>query len=106
MWWDEAIKTDLDGHQKTGTLSKIGEYPKADAGRPPGIDKPVRESIGCLMWPAAFSRPDIAHALNKVQRHADAPTEDTWETIVKILSYLNATKDLGVAYVRGSSGAR
>lgn len=66
------------------------------------MDKPVREAIGCLMWPAVFTTPDIAHAQNTVQRPANAPTEETWEAIVKILSYLSATKDFGIIYVRGS----
>ncbi|CAB1103588.1 unnamed protein product [Ectocarpus sp. CCAP 1310/34] len=65
------------------------------------VDKPVREAIGCLMW-LLFTRPDIALPLNKLQKIAHSPTERKWNALVRILSYLNETKDLGITYVRGS----
>ncbi|CAB1107675.1 unnamed protein product [Ectocarpus sp. CCAP 1310/34] len=64
-------------------------------------DKPVREAIGCLMW-FLFTRPDIALPLNKLQKIAHSPTERMWNALVRIMSYLNETKDLGITYVRGS----
>lgn len=66
------------------------------------MDKPVRQMIGSLMWTATFSRPDISPALNKVQRHAHAATDRHWRALLRILSYLNATKHFGITYVRGS----
>ncbi|CAB1115659.1 unnamed protein product [Ectocarpus sp. CCAP 1310/34] len=65
------------------------------------VDKPVREAIGCLMW-LLFTRPDIALPLNKLQKIAHSPTERMWNALVRIMSYLNETKDLGITYVRGS----
>lgn len=37
-----------------------------------------------------------------MQRHVNALTEETWKADMQILSYLNATQDFGITYVRGS----
>eukprot|EP00752_Nemacystus_decipiens_P011252 g10000.t1 len=65
------------------------------------VDKSVREAIGCLMW-LLFTRPDIAVPLNKLQKVAHSPTQMTWDALMRIMSYLNVTKDVGITYVRGS----
>ena len=121
-WYDGiGIETDLDNgacklSQRAYTESVLKRFnvtttaptpavPGADLGPKQddelAVDKPVREALGCLMW-LAQTRPDIALPLNKVQKIANAPTDRAWKAIVRILSYLNATKDLGITYVRGS----
>ncbi|CAB1098967.1 unnamed protein product [Ectocarpus sp. CCAP 1310/34] len=67
----------------------------------PAVDKPVREAIGCLMW-TKLTRPDIALPLNKLQEIAHPPAGRIWNALVRIMSYLNFTKDFGITYVRGS----
>ncbi|CAB1100760.1 unnamed protein product [Ectocarpus sp. CCAP 1310/34] len=67
----------------------------------PAVDKPVREAIGCLMW-TKLTRPDIALPRNKLQKIAHSPTDRIWNALVRIMSYLNFTKDFGITYVRGS----
>ena len=64
----------------------------------PGVDKPVREALGCLMW-TKQTRPDIALPLNKLQKVAHSPTKRMWDAITRIMAYLNGTKDLGITYV-------
>eukprot|EP00903_Cladosiphon_okamuranus_P011970 g11242.t1 len=103
VFWEAAIKKELDGHDQIGTFTKIKELPE---GRPkrddePGVDKPVREALGCLMW-TKQTRPDIALPLNKLQKVAHSPTKRMWDAIMRIMAYLNGTKDLGITYVRGS----
>ena len=68
----------------------------------PGGDWPVREAIGSLMWLSTMTRPDITNAVRAVARYAHEPTERLWLAIMKILSYLNGTRSLGITYVRGS----
>ncbi|CAN0124018.1 unnamed protein product [Ectocarpus sp. 6 AP-2014] len=53
------------------------------------------------MW-AMFTRPDTTLSLNKLQRVAHSHTERMWNALLRIVSYLNATKDIGITYVRGS----
>ncbi|CAB1102912.1 unnamed protein product [Ectocarpus sp. CCAP 1310/34] len=81
----------------TATDADIG--PKGDD--EPAVDKPVREAIGYLMW-TKLTRPDIALPLNKLQKIAHSPTGRIWNALVRIMSYLNFTKDFGITYVRGS----
>ena len=87
-------------------ISDIPASPGADLGPKQddesGGDWPVREAIGSLMWLSTMTRPDITNALRAVARYALEPTERLWQAIMKILSYLNGTKRLGITYVRGS----
>eukprot|EP00903_Cladosiphon_okamuranus_P011005 g10394.t1 len=103
VFWEAAIKKELDGHDQIGTFTKIKELPE---GRPkrddePEVDKPVREALGYLMW-TKQTRPDIALPLNRLQKVAHAPTKRMWDAIMRIMAYLNGTKDLGITYVQGS----
>ena len=62
----------------------------------------MREAVGSLMWLSTMTRPDITKAVRAVARYAHEPTERLWQAIMKILSYLNRTKSLGITYVRDS----
>ena len=87
-------------------ISDIPASPGADLGPKQddesGGDWPVREAIGSLMWLSTMTRPDITNAVRAVARYAHEPTERLWQAIMKILSYLNGTRSLGITYVRGS----
>ena len=49
-----------------------------------------------------MTRLDITNAVRAVARYTYEPTERLWQAIMKIMLYLNGTKILGIAYVRGS----
>ena len=88
------------------SISDIFASPGADLGPKqddePGGDWPVREAVGSLVWLSTMTRPDITNAVRAVARYAHEPTERLWQAIMKILSYLNGTRSLGITYVRGS----
>ena len=88
------------------SISDIPASPGADLGPKqddePGGDYPVKEAIGSLMWLSTMTRPDITNAVRAEARYAHEPTERLWQVIIKILSYLNGTRSLGITYVRGS----
>ena len=67
-----------------------------------GGDWPVREAVGSLLWLSTMTRPDITNAVRAVARYVHTPTERLWKAIMKILSYLKGTPNLGITYVRGS----
>ena len=50
------------------------------------------------MWLAGMARPDIANAARAVVRHSHDPCERHWKVAMKILAYLNSTRDLGTTY--------
>ena len=88
------------------SISDIPASPGADLGAKQddrlGGDWPVREAVGSLMWLSTMTRPDITNVVRTVARYPHEPTERLWQTIIKILPYLNGTRSLGTTYVRGS----
>ena len=61
----------------------------------------MREAVGSLMWLSNMTQPEITNAVRVVARYTHEPTEILW-VIMKILSYLNGAKRLGITYVQGS----
>ena len=59
-------------------------------------DWAVREAVRSLMWLSTMTRPDITNAVRVVARYAHEPSERLWQAMMKILSYLNGTKSLGI----------
>ena len=66
----------------------------------PVCDKPVRATVGSLIWLGGMTRPDIANAVRAVARQAHDPAERHWRAVRKIIAYLNKTKDLGLVFVK------
>ncbi|CAB1120782.1 unnamed protein product [Ectocarpus sp. CCAP 1310/34] len=95
----EVFGAEVDASGPSQSLPDPQLRPKIDD--QPAVDKPVREAIGCLMW-TKLTRPDIALPLNKLEKIAHSPTGRIWNALVRIMSYLNFTKDFGITYVRGS----
>ena len=50
------------------------------------------------MWLSTMTRPDITNTVRTVARYAHEPSERLWQAIMKILSYLNETKSLGIRF--------
>ena len=65
------------------------------------VDCPVRQMVGGIMWLAGMTRPYIANAARAVVRHSHNPCERQWKATVKMLAYLNSTRDLGITYKKG-----
>ena len=51
-------------------------------------DWPFRELVGCFMWLANQTRPDIANAMRVVARYTNSPREVHWKTAVDIVEYV------------------
>ena len=58
--------------------------------------------VGSLMWLSVTTRPDIANALRACSRHSHNPSPRHWKALLQVASYVNATKDIGLRFVRGS----
>lgn len=58
----------------------------------------VPSVVGALSWLTNCTRPDLAHAVNMVQRQQSNPSEETLLRIVQILRYLKGTTGLGIKY--------
>ena len=60
-----------------------------------------KQAVGGLLWISRMARPDIASAVRAVARHAHNLVARHWKAVRKIITYLKATKDLGVVFRRG-----
>ena len=61
-------------------------------------DQQYRRLVGCLMWAANMSRPDISNAVREVARHAHNPSATHWTAARRILEYLKETRTLGLVF--------
>ena len=61
---------------------------------------PIREIIGCLLWLAMISRPDIMVAVHEAARVQHRPSHALWKWIVRIARYLKKWAHLGLVFVR------
>ncbi|CAB0042854.1 unnamed protein product, partial [Trichogramma brassicae] len=59
---------------------------------------PFREAIGCLLYLAGVTRPDIAYAVNLLSRKAIAPTNGDWTDVKRIFRYIRGSKNVGLTY--------
>lgn len=66
------------------------------------ISEPYRELVGCLMYLANASRPDIAFAANLLSRFNNNPSEIHWKMAKRVLRYLKGTVDCGINYEKKS----
>ena len=59
---------------------------------------PYREAVGCLMYLAVVTRPDLAFAVSYASQFLDKPKERHWKLIKRILKYLRGTASMGILY--------
>ena len=59
---------------------------------------PYREILGSLIHLAVVSRPDICYSVNVLAKFASNPSAEHCEGLVRILQYINSTKDFGLCY--------
>ena len=53
-----------------------------------------REMIGCLMYAAVMTRPDIAFAVSSLSQYLDAPRTTHLQAVTRVFRYLSSTKSL------------
>lgn len=58
--------------------------------------RPYRELVGCLIYVSTCTRPDVSFAVNKHAQYFSDPSEEHYDSALRILSYLNSTKDFGL----------
>lgn len=66
-------------------------------------EMPFREVVGSLLYIANGTRPDIAFAVNIVSRNQDKYTIDDYMKVVRILRYLQGSKNMGLQFTGRSN---
>ena len=54
-------------------------------------NRPYRSLVGSLLYVATGTRPDIAFAVCQLSRHLEKPSEEHWNTAIRVLRYLKST---------------
>ena len=115
--WDKGI---LEMNQTAFAKNMVQQYNiSATSNIPgsPGIDLGPRKDgepggneefpkyhalVGSLMWLSVMTRPGIANALRACARHSHNPSPRHWKALLQVAAYVNATKEMGLRFVRGS----
>ena len=77
--------------------------PRKD-GEPGGNEEfpTYRALVGSLMWLSFMTRLHIGNALRACARHSHNPSPRHWKALLQVAAYVNATKEMGLRFVRGS----
>jgi len=59
--------------------------------------------LGCLLWIAQCTRPDISYAVSKLARYMANPSLDHFKAAKRILRYLSGTSNLGLVYTQSNA---
>lgn len=59
---------------------------------------PYQEAVGCLLYCAITTRPDISYAVGQVAQFSNNPGRTHCEAIKRILAYLKGTISYGIRY--------
>jgi len=88
------VSTPFDYNQKIS--SKMS--PKTDDERKEMADVPYMQAIGCLLYAAQITRPDICYAVNVLSRFGTNPGKAHWQAVKRVLRYLKGTLDKGLIF--------
>ena len=61
-----------------------------------------RALVGSLMWLSFMTRLHIGNALRACARHSHNPSPRHWKALLQVAAHVNATKEMGLRFVRGS----
>lgn len=64
---------------------------------------PYQEAVGCLLYLAGATRPDIAFSVNDVSRFNANHSDVHWTAVKRILRYLRGTIDLKLKYRKSTN---
>ncbi len=62
-----------------------------------------RRILGQFMYLANCTRPDISFTVGRLASQMNAPTNEDWERMKRLIRYINGTKDLGIQYTKSEN---
>lgn len=63
---------------------------------------PYQQAVGCLLFIARATRPDIAFAVGNVSRYNNCYSESHWKAVKRIMRFLRATINVKLCYANKS----
>lgn len=88
------VNTPVDCNQKISAEL----CPKTEADKESMLNVPYMQAIGCLLFAAQVTRPDICYIVNVLSRYGGNPGKAHWEAIKRVMRYLKGTSDKGLVY--------
>jgi hypothetical protein len=80
---------------------RIPMDPNKKLQKPSEISRPTernyQELVGCLIYIACCTRPDVSFAVNRHAQFFSAASEEIYDSALKILAYLGSTMELGLS---------
>ena len=61
-----------------------------------------RALVGRVMWLSVITKPDIANSLRACTYHSHNPSPRHWKALLKVAASIDAAKEVGLRFVRGS----
>jgi hypothetical protein len=106
LWDLYALKQILSTCHNAGQLLwvHVGSWAYDEPSVPKSEVSAFVEDIGKMGWLAGKSRPEIALAVNKLQRRTLAPRQEDINTIKQLIRYLKGTMNLGILLGKASDG--
>ncbi|GAA5832303.1 hypothetical protein JCM3770_000536, partial [Rhodotorula araucariae] len=83
-------------------LSQLRAAPE-DHTPSPSFRRRYLQAVGSLMYAMLGTRPDLAHAVGVLGRHANRPDDSHWAAAVRVCQYLKGTLDHGIEYAPDDS---
>lgn len=77
---DSSMSPELSDHETIAEMQKV----------------PYREAIGAINYAVHATRPDIAHAAQKLARFCSNPGPGHWNAVKRVLRYLKGTRNHGI----------
>lgn len=93
------ISTPIDLNQKL----TADMCPTNDVDKMMMRDVPYMQAVGCLLFAAQISRPDICFAVNMLSRFSGNPGKAHWNAVKRVMRYLKGTINKGLVYNGESS---
>lgn len=97
----ESCKIETTPHQPNYHFSKA-MCPTNDKEKDEMKNIPYNDLLGCLLWIALHTRPDLAQSVGVLCRFASNPGPLHWTGLKRILRYLAHTKTYGIRYSNSS----
>lgn len=69
------------------------------------VNLPYQKLLGCLMYLAVLTRPDIAYAISFLSQFNNCYTEEHWKCAKRVLRYLQNTKAHSLIFSRDSDNS-
>ena len=100
-----AERFQLPHYERATTPIKTDYYSQLELqlNEPVLDDVPYKELVGSLIFCMVCTRPDVAFTVSCLTSYFSSPRRIHWETAIRCLGYLFATKDLGLILGAGGS---